>query len=129
MHVEEISSAIPAALAAPREVVHDEAFNIGVDHENYQVRELAEIVREATGGCEIEYAGTGDPDPRSYRVDFSKVARVFPDLEFAWTAASGSRQLAAAYRHYLQPPARLDWDTVVDRHKAICYDFDRQVAR
>lgn len=40
-----------------------------------------------------------------------------------------ARQMAAAYRHYLNPPDRLDWDSVIDRQKAICYDFDRQVAR
>jgi O-acetyl-ADP-ribose deacetylase (regulator of RNase III) len=40
-----------------------------------------------------------------------------------------ARQMAAAYRHYLEPPHRLDWDFVVNRHKAICYDKDRQVVR
>ena len=40
-----------------------------------------------------------------------------------------ARQMAAAYRHYLDPPHRLDWDFVVDRHKAICYDGKDQVAR
>jgi O-acetyl-ADP-ribose deacetylase (regulator of RNase III) len=40
-----------------------------------------------------------------------------------------ARQMAAAYRHYWNPPHRLDWDFVVERHKAICYDGERQVAR
>lgn len=40
-----------------------------------------------------------------------------------------ARQMAAAYRHYREPPHRLDWDFVVERHKAVCYDGDRQVAR
>ena len=40
-----------------------------------------------------------------------------------------ARQMAAAYRHYWEPPLRLDWDFVVQRHKAICYDGNRQVAR
>jgi O-acetyl-ADP-ribose deacetylase (regulator of RNase III) len=40
-----------------------------------------------------------------------------------------ARQMAAAYRHYLDPPHRLDWDFVVERHRAICYDGERQVAR
>jgi O-acetyl-ADP-ribose deacetylase (regulator of RNase III) len=40
-----------------------------------------------------------------------------------------ARQMAAAYRHYLEPPHRLDWDFVIERHKAICYDGDRQVVR
>lgn len=40
-----------------------------------------------------------------------------------------ARQMAAAYRHYLDPPHRLDWDFVVERQKAICYDGDRCVVR
>jgi O-acetyl-ADP-ribose deacetylase (regulator of RNase III) len=40
-----------------------------------------------------------------------------------------ARQMAAAYRHYLEPPHRIDWDFVIERHKAICYDGPRQVVR
>jgi O-acetyl-ADP-ribose deacetylase (regulator of RNase III) len=40
-----------------------------------------------------------------------------------------ARQMAAAYRHYLEPPHRLDWDFVAGRQRAICYDGNRQVAR
>jgi len=40
-----------------------------------------------------------------------------------------ARQMAAAYRHYLEPPHRLDWDFVIERHKAISYDEGRQVVR
>jgi O-acetyl-ADP-ribose deacetylase (regulator of RNase III) len=38
-----------------------------------------------------------------------------------------ARQMAAAYRHYLEPPHRIDWDFVIERHKAISYDGGRQV--
>lgn len=40
-----------------------------------------------------------------------------------------ARQMAAAYRHYREPPHRLDWNFVAERHKSICYDGNRQVAR
>jgi O-acetyl-ADP-ribose deacetylase (regulator of RNase III) len=40
-----------------------------------------------------------------------------------------ARQMATAYRHYREPPHRLDWDFVAERHKAVCYDGGRQVAR
>lgn len=40
-----------------------------------------------------------------------------------------ARQMAAAYRHFLNPPHRLDWDWVTSRQKAICYDGKRQVVR
>jgi O-acetyl-ADP-ribose deacetylase (regulator of RNase III) len=40
-----------------------------------------------------------------------------------------ARQMAVAYRHYLEPPHRLDWDFVAQRQLAICYDGKRQVVR
>ena len=97
IHVEDISRATLAALEAPTEAIHGEAFNVGRDSENYQVRDLGTIVEEVVGG-EIEYAGSGDPDPRSYRVDFSKFAKTFPDAGLDWTARRGAEELFEAYR-------------------------------
>ncbi len=98
VHIDDISRATVALLEAPRDVVHAEAFNIGGGQENYQVRELAEIVGETVPGCTVEYAGSGDPDPRSYRVDFGKFARAFPDFRFLWNARRGAEELYDAYR-------------------------------
>lgn len=98
IHIEDISRATLAVLEAPRAAVHGQAFNVGRNEENYQVRELAEIVRETVGDCEIEYAGSGDPDPRSYRVDFTKFAEAFPYAGLRWTARDGAREVLDAYR-------------------------------
>jgi len=98
VHVEDIALATAALLQAPREAVHAEAFNVGGSSENYQVRELAGIARDVVGDAEIEFAGSGDPDPRSYRVSFAKLARALPDLRLRWTARAGAEELAAAYR-------------------------------
>jgi nucleoside-diphosphate-sugar epimerase len=98
VHVEDIALATAALLQAPREAVHAEAFNVGGSNENYQVRELAGIARDVVGDAEIEFAGSGDPDPRSYRVSFAKLARALPDLRLRWTARAGAEELAAAYR-------------------------------
>lgn len=100
VHVEDICRAFAHFLTAPRELIHNRAFNIGRNDENYQVRQLAEIVRDTIPGCEIEYAGQGGPDPRNYRVDFTRLARTFPDLQFTWTARHGARELYEAYRAY-----------------------------
>ena len=43
--------------------------------------------------------------------------------------SEAARQMAAAYRHLLEPPHRLDWDFVAERNLSICYDGKRQVAR
>jgi nucleoside-diphosphate-sugar epimerase len=98
IHIEDISRATLAVLEAPRDVVHGQAFNVGRDEENYQVRDLAEIVHQTVSDCEIEYAGSGDPDPRSYQVDFGKFHRAFPEAGLRWTAREGAGELLDAYR-------------------------------
>lgn len=97
VHVEDIGHAVVAVLHAPAERTHNQAFNVGSDSENHQVRQLADIVRERLPECSIEYAGDGDTDPRSYRVDFSKFARAFPDFRSRWNARDGVDQLVATY--------------------------------
>ena len=98
VHVEDISAAFLAALDAPREAVHNEAFNIGSTSENYQVRELAEMVREVVPGCSIAYMEGGGPDPRCYRVNCDKVTRALPGFRTRWTVRRGIEQLYAAFR-------------------------------
>jgi nucleoside-diphosphate-sugar epimerase len=97
VHVRDVAAATITMLTAPADLVRAEAFNVGANSENYQVRVLADIVRETFPGCEVEYAEGAGPDPRSYRVDFGKLARAFPGFETRWTAADGARELRAAF--------------------------------
>jgi nucleoside-diphosphate-sugar epimerase len=98
VHVEDIARASIAVLNAPRELVHNQAFNVGINEENYQIRDLAEIVRETVPNCNIEYAPDAGPDKRTYRVDFSKLARVLPEFRPQWNARRGVEELYAAYQ-------------------------------
>jgi nucleoside-diphosphate-sugar epimerase len=98
VHVEDISRAYIAALHAPRELIHNEAFNVGTTTENYQIHEIANLVRDVVPGCKIEYAPEAGPDKRCYRVDCNKIARVLKDFKPQWTARRGIEQLYDAYR-------------------------------
>lgn len=100
VHVEDISRAFLAVLEAPRERVHDQAFNVGRTSENYRIRELAEIVAETVPGCRIEYAEGAGPDLRCYRVDCSKIERELPGFRPAWDARRGAEELHRAYRDH-----------------------------
>ena len=95
VHVEDIARAFLAVLHAPRELVHDEAFNVGASAENYRIREIAEIVEQAVPGARVSFAERGGPDKRSYRVDCSKLARVLPDAAPRWTVATRRRAARA----------------------------------
>jgi len=98
VHIEDISRAVAAVLAAPVEVVHDQGFNVGLNSENYQVRDIAGFVKEAVPEAQVTYAEGSNPDPRSYRVSFDKYAKAFPDFPLKWTVAAGARELVDAYR-------------------------------
>jgi nucleoside-diphosphate-sugar epimerase len=96
VHVQDISRAFAAALTAPREAIHNQAFNVGSNGENYQVLELAEIVRATVPGCKVEFAPGAGPDPRSYRVDFAKLGRALPEFRPQWNASFGAKDLYSA---------------------------------
>jgi nucleoside-diphosphate-sugar epimerase len=98
VHIEDISRAFLAALNAPREAIHNQAFNVGATEENYQVRDLGTIVAETVAGSVIRYSGASSPDARNYRVDFQKIRRMLPEFRTVWTARKGAAELAAAYQ-------------------------------
>ncbi len=98
VHIEDISRAFLAALHAPRELVHNEAFNVGRNEDNYQIRELADMVKEIVPDCRVEYAEDAGPDLRCYRVDCSKILRVLPEFKPQWNARKGVQELYAAYQ-------------------------------
>jgi nucleoside-diphosphate-sugar epimerase len=107
VHVEDVSRAVLAALEAPREAVHNEAFNVGATAENYRVRDVARIVGEEVPGCAVSFADGASPDTRSYRVAFEKIAE-----RLGWqpqkTVRDGVREVYAALRDRALVPAQFE---------------------
>ena len=98
VHIEDISRAFVAVLHAPRELIHNQAFNVGRNEDNYRIRDLAEIVQATVPNCRIEYAPDASPDKRNYRVDCSKIRRTLPEFQPQWDARRGAQELYQAYR-------------------------------
>ena len=98
IHVEDMARAFLTILRAPRELVHNQAFNVGRSEENYRIRDLADMVRAVVPGSRVRYAPGGGPDPRCYRVDCGKLAATLPDFRPQWTVRRGIEQVYAAYR-------------------------------
>jgi nucleoside-diphosphate-sugar epimerase len=105
VHIEDISRAFIAALEAPREVVFNEAFNVGQTAHNYRIRDLAEIVASVVPGCTLEFANDAGPDKRSYRVSFEKIRQRLPAFKPQWDARKGAEQL---YQSYLSSGVTLE---------------------
>ena len=98
VHIQDISRAFIAVLQAPREFIHNQAFNVGRNGDNYQIRELAEIVKETVPGCQVEYAKDAGPDKRCYRVNCGKILKTIPEFQPQWNARLGAEELYTAYK-------------------------------
>src|SRR6185436_3420465 len=98
VHVEDISRAFLAVLEAPRDLIHNRAFNVGRTQENYRISEIADMVLAVVPGSRVTYAPGGTPDPRCYRVDCDELARTLPAYQPTWTVRDGVRELYEAYR-------------------------------
>ncbi|WP_420037304.1 NAD-dependent epimerase/dehydratase family protein [Streptomyces sp. cg28] len=113
VHAADIARAFTAALTAPREAVHDRAFNIGSEVNNVTVAEIAEKVADAVPGAKVRITGEHGADPRSYRVDFSRFREAIPGFDCEWTVEQGALELAENYR----------------RHQLTLEDFDQRFTR
>ena len=100
VHIEDIARAFAAVLEAPRELVHNEAFNVGSTSENYRVREVADMVAQIVPDSRVTYAGDASPDARNYRVDCNKIRSRLPDSQPCWTVRKGIEQVYEAFCHH-----------------------------
>ena len=97
VHIEDIARAFIAVLQAPRELIHNEAFNVASTSENYRIRELAEIVAETVPGSQTAFTPGAAPDTRCYRVNCNKILHTLPAFVPRWTARIGAQELHRAY--------------------------------
>lgn len=103
VHIRDIAHAFAQVLAAPRDVIHDQAFNVGRVGENYRVRDVANLVAEVVPDCVVSFADGAAPDIRDYRVDFTKIERELPGYQPQWTVRRGIEELWAAYQFEMTP--------------------------
>jgi nucleoside-diphosphate-sugar epimerase len=98
VHVKDVARAFLTVLQAPSEAIHNQAFNVGADMLNSQIRRLAEIAVEVVPGCDLQIVAKPGVDQRTYRTDFGKFARTFPEFRFAYSAEDGAREVRDAFR-------------------------------
>lgn len=97
VHIRDISAAALAVLEAPQEAIHNEAFNVGRTEENYQIRQVAELVEAGVPGSKITLADSAGPDIRNYKVSFDKLTSAVPDYKPEWTVEKGVAELRDAF--------------------------------
>jgi nucleoside-diphosphate-sugar epimerase len=98
IHVQDVARMFQAALEAPIEKVHNQAFNAGANSLNHQIIELANIAVNTVPGCKLEVVARTSADQRTYKADFGKFARTFPDFQFKWSVKTGAVELYEAFK-------------------------------
>ena len=100
VHIRDIAQAFIAVLEAPLEIVHNQAFNVGRNEDNFRIREIAEIVKETVPNSKVEYAQGASPDKRCYRVNTSKILKTLSDFQPQWNTRKGAKELYLAYKQF-----------------------------
>jgi nucleoside-diphosphate-sugar epimerase len=98
MHVQDVARYFQAILEAPVEKIHNQAFNAGANELNHQIIELAQISVATVPNAKLEMVPKASADQRTYKADFGKFARTFPDFKFKWNAKSGAAELYDAFK-------------------------------
>ena len=100
VHCKDIAHAFVAFAEATREVIHNQAVNIGANNQNYQVRDVGDAVQNLVPKAKIVYTGEVGPDPRNYRVKFDKLYRLFPKFQLEYNLQTGLEELFAKYQEH-----------------------------
>lgn len=99
IHVDDLARAYIACLECPVELIHNQAFNVGQNRENYRIKDIADVITKIIPGCEIEYTYEHGSDSRTYKVSFEKISTRLKDFfKPEWDISKGIRQLYESYK-------------------------------
>jgi len=98
IHAEDIARAFIAVIEAPKEIVNGQAFNTGQNEENYQVKDIAEMIGKIVPNCKIVISGEHGSDSRSYKVNFDKIKNTLPNFNPLWNLEEGIKQTYSSYK-------------------------------
>ncbi len=99
VHVEDISRAFLACLEAPLGIVHNEAFNVGRNEDNYRIKDIARMVEKIVPNCQVEFLNQASPDQRTYNVDFEKIHTRLPGFKPEWNLEKGVIQIYESFKN------------------------------
>ncbi len=113
IHCRDIARAFVHFLTAPRDVMHNQAFNVGSVSETYQVRQVAETVKRVMPQCSLSFADGATSDPRDYKVDFGKLNKAFPAFKLSYDLDAGAKELHEQFYRYKMPMDCLTGDRFI----------------
>ena len=100
IHAEDIARAFIAVIEAPKEKVNKQSFNVGINSENYQIRDIAYIIKDVMPECEVKIDKENAVDSRSYKVNFDKIKDTLPNFKPKYDLKKGIEEIIDAYKKY-----------------------------
>jgi nucleoside-diphosphate-sugar epimerase len=97
-HCRDIARAFIAFLNAPKDVIHNQAVNIGANKENFQVKDIAEMVKKLIPKSQIVFTGEVGHDPRNYRVNFDLLGKLLPSFKLEYSLEKGMDELFGKFK-------------------------------
>lgn len=91
VHVEDTTDVICKMLEVDANIINGEVFNVGSNRNNYQLGSLADEIASALPR-DVQIKWYGDPDHRSYQVDFTKIEEKL-QWNATYTAADGAIEI------------------------------------
>lgn len=100
VHAEDIARATVAVVEAPKKEVNGKSWNVGQNSENFQIKDVAKMVGEVIPNCKVVITGEHGGDSRSYRVDFSKIAKELPGFKPKWKLKEAIKDIYQGYKEF-----------------------------
>lgn len=98
IHAEDIARGFLAVIESPIELINKQAFNVGMNSENFQIKEIAIMVANAVPGCRIKITKEHGSDTRTYKVDFSKIQKGLPSFKPRWRLREAIEDIVESYK-------------------------------
>jgi nucleoside-diphosphate-sugar epimerase len=92
VHILDVCQAVEIALETPLDRIHKQIVNVGDTNSNYQIKDIAEIVRKTFPESTVTLNKNG-ADKRNYRVNFDKIKKVLPGFSCKYDIAKGAEEL------------------------------------
>jgi nucleoside-diphosphate-sugar epimerase len=100
VHAEDIARAFVAVVETVSKDVNGKSFNVGVENENYQIKDIAKLVGKVVPNCKVVITGEHPSDSRSYRVDFTKIANELPAFKPKWKLPQAIENIYLNYKKF-----------------------------
>jgi len=79
VHIKDVCKTFIAGLEAPKGLIANQSFNVGIKNGNYTVKELAQVAQKVVSGSSLVFTGEHGSDARTYKVSFKKILTVLKD--------------------------------------------------